>query len=621
MDKFSWFVLPFTIGFAYLLVWLVIMLASVWRNLSVIDRRKIYSGLFSLKTVKGIVEIFNEALLHRKIFKINPLLGWMHLSFAFGWLMLIIFGKIETLLFTGCWINPVWYPLFFKYFEPGNTSFPFNPLFKQLMDFWLLLILSGQMIAIFKRIHPQRAGIQIKTRHAPVNRLTLTILWFIFPMRFLAESTTAALHGGGGFLTGSVGFLLASIPELDLLSTVFWWVYSIALGLFFVMLPYSRYLHIPIEGFLILFRNWGVTDSNTMMRLETLACSACGLCLDVCPLSRSGIAGVQPVYFIERLREGKIQKSDLWKCLRCQRCAEICPVMVRSERLRDGLKQKSQSLKPQITADNQRQTRIMRTTVDVVLYSGCMGRQTPATRKAMNAILDAAGQSYAWIDQDDDLCCGRPLQLNGKREQAQQIKNVLLGQIHQFQFKLIVTTCPICYNMLTDSFPENTLMHHTQYIKMLVNQRVILLNEGSATLVYHDPCELSRGARVLTPPTDILALTGTVLLPTESGLSSNCCGGAIAALHLTDEERQRVSSTTTLALNTIKADYLITACPLCKKTLTRQCGTQVKDIAEQVAEALNTQKNDASGEIKLTNLKLSSTKRDYHHQTKPTSQI
>ena len=135
MEKFSWFVLPFTMGFSFLMVRLVALLIHLWRTMSDENHRLVVRGLFSWKTMKALGEIFNEVLLHRKIFAINPLLGWMHFSFAFGWFMLIVFGKIETLLFTGDGMNPIWYPLFFMFFEPEHGAFPFSVLLQQLMDF------------------------------------------------------------------------------------------------------------------------------------------------------------------------------------------------------------------------------------------------------------------------------------------------------------------------------------------------------------------------------------------------------------------------------------------------------------------------------------------------------
>jgi len=509
IEKFDWFVVPFAVGFSYLVCRLVIIVTGVYCQLDKGERRRLVRGLFSRRLFTAIREIFNEVLLHRRIFSINPLLGYMHLCFAFGWFMLIVFGKVETLLFTGDIANPLWYPLFFKYFEPGVHSFPLSSFLVNVMDFWLLFILSGQLVAVFKRFFPHRAGVKIKTRHKTINRVTLAVLWFVFPLRLVAESVTAARFGGGGFLTGSIGGAIEGFQVAGFVMPALWWSYSVALGLFFVLLPGSRYLHIPMEAVLILFRRCGVSNRRVLNNLETLSCSACGLCLDGCPLARNNIAGVQPVYFIERLRAQESTDSDLWKCLGCMKCSSICPVMVRSHNIRQELKEcKHAAVSGDI--DMLPVEDDVQGYFDVILFAGCMGRLNKTTIAAMNKILDSAGISYLWIDSESDICCGRPLLLGGRVAEAASMKSVLISKIKGYRFKNVVTTCPICYNMLTQEFEQGIVLHHTSYLKMLSADGLLEVRRGVKTLVYHDPCELGRGAGVVEEPRLLLKSVGTL---------------------------------------------------------------------------------------------------------------
>ncbi len=584
--KFDWFVVPFTLGFSYLILWLVWLMIGVFKELSKDERREFVRSVFSKQIFGALKEIFNEVLIHRSIFKINPLLGYMHLCFAFGWLMLIVFGKVETLLFTGDAANPLWYPLFFKYFEPGSHSFMFSAALENIMDFWLLFILSGQMFAILKRFFPHKAGIKIKTRHSNINRITLMVLWFVFPLRLAAESVTVAMYGGGGFLTGSLGTMLSGVSLPGFVQPMLWWCYSIALGLFFVLLPKSRYLHIPLEGVLIILRRCGVSNRKVLNRMETLSCSACGLCLDVCPLARNNIAGVQPVYFIERLRDGVDTDADLWKCLGCTRCASICPVMVHSHYIRQELKElHNERVNTSVVASVSEVT-VDKPYVDVVLFSGCMGRLNPSTKQAMDKILDSAGISYHWVDGEGDICCGRPLQLGGRIAEANAMKHILVEKIKNYNFKNVVSTCPICYNMLKGEFDAGVVLHHTQYLKMLNDRGLVNTLRGDKLITYHDPCELGRGANVVNEPLVLLENVGVVLKNVEQGISGSCCGGGLSAVNLTDAERQLVAASTAMLLDAENADVVVTACPLCKKTLMRQCDGKVRDIAEVMSESL-----------------------------------
>ncbi|HON52319.1 MAG TPA: (Fe-S)-binding protein, partial [Bacteroidales bacterium] len=105
---------PFTIG---LIILLGILIGKyvVWTiQLSQIDKLRILHGFFTVRTFRAIREIFWESLLHRNIWKTNPLLGYMHMSFALGWLLLIIVGHIEAYVQASSLSVPPWIPIFFR---------------------------------------------------------------------------------------------------------------------------------------------------------------------------------------------------------------------------------------------------------------------------------------------------------------------------------------------------------------------------------------------------------------------------------------------------------------------------------------------------------------------------
>ena len=133
------------------------------------------------------------------------------------------------------------------------------------------------------------------------DRLAMLTLWFIFPLRFLAESFTSGIYHNGGFLTDGAGRFFASFVPLQNLSHVTWWAYSIVLCIFFLALPYSRYMHIFTEVILILLRSFGIRNCkvyNSFSAVEVFSCSRCGICIDKCQLLTSArIKDTQSVYF------------------------------------------------------------------------------------------------------------------------------------------------------------------------------------------------------------------------------------------------------------------------------------------------------------------------------------
>ena len=84
------FVFPFNLGLYFILIYSVVRSTIWFRNLSRSDKLRLQRGFFGLPFMQSIREIFMESLLHRRIFKRNPVLGYMHMSLAFGWFLLIV---------------------------------------------------------------------------------------------------------------------------------------------------------------------------------------------------------------------------------------------------------------------------------------------------------------------------------------------------------------------------------------------------------------------------------------------------------------------------------------------------------------------------------------------------
>ena len=165
------------------------------------------------------------------------------------------------------------------------------------------MILSGLTLAWIKRLYSKALGMKKTTRHRPFDLLILTVLWCIFPLRFLAESFTSGVRGGGHFLTHTAGDFFSRFLPIESLSYPAWWAYSSALGLFFLLLPFSRYMHIPTEIVCIFLKNWGIKQGRTFTtfsQFQLYSCSRCGICIDRCQLGNSlKITNTQPVYFFK----------------------------------------------------------------------------------------------------------------------------------------------------------------------------------------------------------------------------------------------------------------------------------------------------------------------------------
>lgn len=578
--QFDWFVVPFMAGMMFLLCVIAFKVVRWMNSFERDDYHNIMRYAFSIRTLAAAKEIFMESLLHRKIFKINYKLGWMHMSFAFGWFLLIVIGKLETLTFTGDFTNPIWYAIFFRFFEPGVHPFFLSDLYALLMDAILLMILVGLAMAMYKRFQSSRLGLKNSTSHTIGDKWALTLIWMIFPLRFLAESVTSGIYGGGSFLTGSTGLLMSGIPHLNYFYYPSWWAYALVLGAFFVVLPFSRYMHIPAEVILILFRNWGV-KAERLNAIEVEACSRCGICIDGCALVPANRKG-QAVYFLRQWREGNLSLDTAQNCLQCGSCQARCPVGIHLNDLRLDARNSFGKILP-VKSSDVSDNEVVES--DVIFFPGCVGRLSPSVNQSMMRLASLAGVKMKQLGDELELCCGRPLFLSGHVDEAKIQVAKLESAINKSGAKTLVTSCPVCYNMFLKHYQlKIQVVHHSELIHQWIKEKRIKVRSSGKSFVYHDPCELGRANGFFEMPREVLGNLGLVLKSGYEKEASLCCGGSLADFTLTNAERKQTAAYAMDELTAKHPDYVVTACPMCKKSLNETRKGVVMDIAEVTNE-------------------------------------
>ncbi len=592
MTFYAPFCLPFILGAA--LMFLIV--AWKWGKwlwlLPHEDKMRILRGMPSRRTFAAIGEVVSESLLHRRIFRVNPLLGYMHMSLAFGWFLLILTGWIETMAYLGFRWVPIQGHIFFKYFA---TSLEHKPVFDFLMDLLLLFILSGVALAWGKRFWSRAMGMRRTTKHVLGDRLALSALWFIFPARLVAESATCALYGGGGFLTGSIGGWMAAhlgVMPLMTLESVAWWFYSSCLGLFFVALPFSRYMHILTEVPLIFLRRYGVRSGekeSSYDNFQVEACSRCGICIDPCQLqSVLGINDVQSVYFLRDRRYGHLRLQVADNCLMCGRCVEKCPVNIDLNTLRLNARDRMRNVPDERRYDYFKGLDRSSGTGKVGYFAGCMTLLTPRTLSAMSAIFDAAGEEVWWADREGGVCCGRPLKLAGETDSAHKMMKYNADLFRRHGITTLVTSCPICLKVFREDYdlPGVEVLHHSEYILRLIRAGRLTPEHGTTRFTYHDPCELGRGSGIYDEPRAVIEAVGELLEPASTRENALCCGSSVANTAISDGQQVQIARAVAGELEATGAEVIVTACPLCKKAIGRGTKGEVRDLAEIVAGAL-----------------------------------
>lgn len=593
MTKEVYFVIPFTVGAAYLILILLVRGFRWIKGLSKIDKLRLFQSLLSVRSFQSMGEAFREGLLHRSIFKKSRLLGYMHMSLAFGWFLLIVVGHLEAMVSRGSLSVPFYLPVFFRYFEYGN-DFLFDRAFAFIMDLLLLFVLSGVTLAFIKRFKKKAFGLKKTTRLKSGDRIALLSLWFIFPLRLFAESISAALHQNGSFLTSAIGGLWQGSDTLNLLHTPVWLAYSITLGFFFVALPNSRYMHIPTEILFIFLRNAGISlkkKPNTYTEVQVFSCSRCGICLDNCQLSAAGINHTQSVYLLKNIRNKNLNDENLFNCLLCGKCEKDCPVGIETNTLR--ITQRIESTRQYNSSYTYLETGKSKK-AEVVYFAGCMTHLTPGIISSMKKIFARAGVNYWFLDEEKAPCCGRPLMLAGQYEAASKLIANNSQQIIDSGAKLLVVSCPICYKVFKEDYnlPQVEIVFHAEYILRLIQAGKLRTEKMPGRLIFHDPCELGRGMGMYEVPRELLKQTGELITIEKEKQEAYCCGGSLGNLKITQIERKAIRNQAITDYMQFEPDLLITACPMCKKTFSRNTSIKVKDIGELVAERLVHEKTE-----------------------------
>ena len=544
------FVLPFLIGMAFVITYCLVALMRILLQLSPEDRKRFFISLVTPKTMlKNVRDIFCDCLLHVKIWKRNKLLGYMHSSIAFGWFMLLFF----------------------------------------LMDFFLLVVLSGIALAIIKRIRSRLFGMRRTTRPSLLDMIGLYSLWAIFPLRLLAEGFTADISGGS-FLTKSLNHLFTAFLSDHANILPSWWAYSCALGIFFVVLPFTRYMHIPSEILLIPMRNAGLKIRNArkgLAKAQVYSCPGCGLCIDACPMSvQKANTKDTTVYLNRQIRRGNERRieeiSD--KCLLCGKCTAVCPVGVEGDRLRIAQRSvRRYGISPDYSSIDTAPL-----TVDsrgkVLYYAGCMTALTPSIRKSMESLLRKAGVDYELMDRDGGICCGRPMWMAGRIKEAMQMMLKNTEIIRSSGAGTLLLSCPICYRIFREKYKLDgiRIVHHTEFIDGLISQGRLDVADEGRRFVYHDPCELGRGCGIYEQPRSVLSRIGTLVEAEKNRKESICCGGSVGSLSLGFDKRRVMTENALANLTVASPDVIVTACPLCLGTFGRYADRKVEDIAETV---------------------------------------
>ncbi|HEY3311581.1 MAG TPA: (Fe-S)-binding protein [Anaerolineales bacterium] len=385
-----------------------------------------------------------------------------------------------------------------------------------------------------------------------------------------------------------------------------------------------------------------VSDLGYEQIIDAYACIMCFRCQEVCPayntgkvLSPAALEINKRYNFNQGGGTGKplldlISAEAVWACTACGACVDICPVgnepmrdildirrnlaMMESafpKQLENAFKGMERNMNPWNVPQADRMKWAQGLSVptieqnpepDILWWVGCAAAtdlRAQKTAQAFAKILNAAGVNFAVLGRNES-CTGDPARRAGREDIFFGLAQGNVELLNEIKPKRMVTTCPHCLHTIKNEYPafggNFEIIHHTQLINELVGLGKIQLSEQADRLLvtFHDPCYLGRQNGILTAPRDSLKLAGleTVEMPRHME-KSFCCGAGGAQMWKEEEAGTgRVNSARFAEARATGARTLAVGCPFCMAMMTDAAradndSLKVLDVAELVAARLS----------------------------------
>lgn len=317
------------------------------------------------------------------------------------------------------------------------------------------------------------------------------------------------------------------------------------------------------------------------------ACTACGACVDICPVGNEPMFDILDIRRDLVLTQGEFP-AELQGAFKGMENAGN-PWQMGGGRLAwaEGLDVPTVEDAPGF---------------EVLYWVGCAGSFEPRAQKIARAlvhILRAAGIRFAVLGERE-RCTGDTARRAGNEYLFYEMATANIETLNEVNPPRILVTCPHCYHTLAKEYPQfdghYQVVHHTAFIAELIRAGRLRLPAGDAQHVtFHDPCYLGRHNGVYDAPRDALSAAGAALREMPRARAKSFCCGAGGAQFWKEEEHgsARVNLTRYAEAKGTGADVLATGCPFCLRMFadasqdaSSQGGPAVKDVAEIVAGRL-----------------------------------
>ncbi|GIK28091.1 MAG: 4Fe-4S dicluster domain-containing protein [Anaerolineae bacterium] len=394
-----------------------------------------------------------------------------------------------------------------------------------------------------------------------------------------------------------------------------------------------------------------LTDLPMAAIFDAYACIQCNRCQDVCPayltgkeLSPSALE-INKRYLIKddqtalaaggpapTLLNFALSESAVWACTACGACVDICPVG--NEPMHDilGIRQDRVLMESEFPSElttafqgmerrgnpwGSTESRLAwakglefpvptvdeNPDFDILYWTGCAVAYDPRaqlTARALVKVLNKAGVNFAVLG-DAETCTGDVARRAGNEALYQEMATANVETLNEVKPPRIVVTCPHCFHNIGREYHQfggsYEIVHHTELLDELIASGKLPASAKNATkgpnVTFHDPCYLGRHNGIVDAPRDVLSAVGIKQreMP-RHGTDSFCCGAGGAQFWKEEEHgTAAVNVTRYKEAQATGAEIVAVGCPFCAQMFESAKsevpdGPVVKDVVELVAERL-----------------------------------
>ncbi|MFZ1946585.1 MAG: heterodisulfide reductase-related iron-sulfur binding cluster, partial [bacterium] len=391
--------------------------------------------------------------------------------------------------------------------------------------------------------------------------------------------------------------------------------------------PYGALTKINIEG-AETFGAARPYDLKWKSLMDLLACAECGRCQDHCP-AHATEKPLSPKKVILDLKDEfleypepaepgqeqapaaeagppagwedyelakKIGEDAIWACTTCRACEEHCPIFIehveKIVEMRRNLVLMASRFPQEVTAlyknletnynpwpigfatradwakDLGLKALKKGTKADVLIWVGCAGAFDDRNKKVVRSLVSVLGKAgiEPYFLGTDEKCCGDPARRSGNEYLYQTLAEENVKLLNGLDFSTLVTTCPHCFNTITNEYPQfggdYKVEHYTTLVKRLLDQGALKPRGDREEAVYHDSCYLGRYSGIYDEPREVLSSCGVTLKDAKRSRAEGfCCGAGGARMWMEESLGKRINHARLAQLAATGASKIYTACP------------------------------------------------------------